>query len=64
MHTGRVIFGAMEQSGWNAAGVPDHFMRRPGLPRSPQDLRINPDCFDRIVQMAMAMLPDILRPAS
>jgi maleylacetate reductase len=44
----------MGQPGRDAADVLDGFIRSLGMPRSLQDVRIEPSHFDRIAELAMA----------
>jgi len=49
-----LVAEAMGQPGKDASEVLDAFIRALGLPRSLQDVRIGPEHFDRIAEMAMA----------
>ncbi|MGA7996685.1 MAG: iron-containing alcohol dehydrogenase [Bradyrhizobium sp.] len=49
-----LVAAAMGQPGKNAADVLDGFIRSLGMPRSLQDVRIEPAHFDRIAELAMA----------
>jgi maleylacetate reductase len=49
-----LVAAAMGQPGKDAADVLDDFIRRLGMPRSLQDVRIDPEHFDRIAELAMA----------
>jgi maleylacetate reductase len=49
-----LVAAAMGQPGNDAADVLDQFIRKLGLPRSLQDVRIDPAHFDRIAELAMA----------
>jgi maleylacetate reductase len=49
-----LVAGAMGQPGRDAADVLDEFIRSLGMPRSLQDVRIEPAHFDRIAELAMA----------
>jgi len=44
----------MGQPGSDAGDVLDDFIRSLGMPRSLQDVRIGPEHFDRIAELAMA----------
>jgi maleylacetate reductase len=48
------VAAAMGQPGKDAADVLDTFIRGLGMPRSLQDVRIGPEHFDRIAELAMA----------
>jgi maleylacetate reductase len=49
-----LVAAAMGQPGRDAADVLDGFIRSLGMPRSLQDVRIDPAHFDRIAELAMA----------
>jgi maleylacetate reductase len=49
-----LVAAAMGQPGRDAADVLDGFIRSLGMPRSLQDVRIDPGQFDRIAELAMA----------
>jgi len=49
-----LVAAAMGQPGRDAADVLDDFIRSLGMPRSLQDVRIGPEHFDRIAELAMA----------
>jgi maleylacetate reductase len=49
-----LVAAAMGQPGKDAADVLDDFIRGLGMPRSLQDVRIDPAQFDRIAELAMA----------
>jgi maleylacetate reductase len=49
-----LVAAAMGQPGRGAADVLDDFIRSLGMPRSLQDVRIGPEHFDRIAELAMA----------
>jgi maleylacetate reductase len=49
-----LVAAAMGQPGRDAADVLDEFIRSLGMPRSLQDVRIGPEHFDRIAELAMA----------
>ena len=49
-----LVAAAMGQPGRDAADVLDEFIRSLGMPRSLQDVRIEPRDFDRIAQLAMS----------
>jgi len=49
-----LVAAAMGQPGKDAADVLDDFIRCLGMPRSLQDVRIGPEHFDRIAELAMA----------
>jgi maleylacetate reductase len=49
-----LVAAAMGQPGRDAADVLDDFIRSLGMPRSLQDVRIEPAHFDRIAELAMA----------
>ena len=49
-----LVAAAMGQPGSDAADVLDDFIRSLGMPRSLQDVRIGPEHFDRIAELAMA----------
>jgi maleylacetate reductase len=49
-----LVAAAMGQPGKDAADVLDDFIRSLGMPRSLQDVRIGPEHFDRIAELAMA----------
>jgi maleylacetate reductase len=49
-----LVAAAMGQPGRDAADVLDEFIRSLGMPRSLQDVRIDPAHFDRIAELAMA----------
>jgi maleylacetate reductase len=49
-----LVAAAMGQPGKDAADVLDDFIGSLGMPRSLQDVRIDPEHFDRIAEMAMA----------
>jgi len=49
-----LVAAAMGQPGRDAADVLDDFIRGLGMPRSLQDVRIEPAYFDRIAELAMA----------
>ena len=49
-----LVAAAMGHPGEDAGDVLDHFIRGLGMPRSLQDVRVNPEHFDRIAQAAMA----------
>jgi len=49
-----LVSAAMGQPGADAADVLDGFIRGLGLPRSLHDVRIGPEHFERIAQLAMA----------
>jgi len=49
-----LVAAAMGQPGKDAADVLDDFIRGLGMPRSLQDVRIDPEHFDRIAELAMA----------
>jgi maleylacetate reductase len=49
-----LVAAAMGQPGKDAADVLDGFIRSLGMPRSLQDVRIEPSHFDRIAELAMA----------
>jgi maleylacetate reductase len=49
-----LVAAAMGQPGKDAADVLDEFIRSLGMPRSLQELRIDPGHFDRIAELAMA----------
>ncbi len=49
-----LVAAAMGQPGGDAADVLDDFIRSLGMPRSLQDVRIEPSYFDRIAELAMA----------
>ena len=49
-----LVAAAMGQPGKDAADVLDDFIRSLGMPRSLQDVRIEPSHFDRIAELAMA----------
>jgi maleylacetate reductase len=48
------VAAAMGQPGSDAGDVLDDFIRSLGMPRSLQDVRIGPEHFDRIAELAMA----------
>lgn len=48
------VSAAMGQPGRDAGDVLDDFIRGLGMPRSLQDVRIDPEHFDRIAELAMA----------
>jgi maleylacetate reductase len=49
-----LVAAAMGKPGKDAADVLDDFIRSLGMPRSLQDVRIEPSHFDRIAELAMA----------
>jgi maleylacetate reductase len=49
-----LVSAAMGQPGRDAADVLDSFIRGLGMPRSLQDVRVGPEHFDRIAELAMA----------
>jgi maleylacetate reductase len=49
-----LVAAAMGHPGKDAADVLDDFIRGLGMPRSLQDLRIDPEHFERIAELAMA----------
>ena len=49
-----LVAAAMGQPGGDAADALDDFIRALGMPRSLQDVRIGPEHFDRIAELAMA----------
>ena len=49
-----LVAAAMGQPGKDATDVLDDFIRGLGMPRSLQDVRIDPEHFDRIAELAMA----------
>jgi maleylacetate reductase len=49
-----MVSAAMGQPGKDAADVLDGFIRGLGMPRSLQDVRVGPEHFDRIAELAMA----------
>ena len=49
-----LVAAAMGQPGKDAADVLDDFIHGLGMPRSLQDVRIDPEHFDRIAELAMA----------
>ncbi len=49
-----LVAAAMGRPGNDAADVLDEFIRALGMPRSLQDVRIGPEHFDRIAELAMA----------